>query len=183
MSFCFYSPQYSPPCRTIHPNLPSVAGIGTAAEAARWVAAEEMGLAAARSRRWRDGCTNGPTIWRGIRRDGLSFPVGHCPITGTLELYVWVDNYERKWLIHVCLFILRRSQQEMSHTCRGSISLHGALIYTEDTCNLVVSNGGTQTVKIYTIYWFLWFSLTKSSSLYTFIVLLNFSFTFVPPLK
>lgn len=36
----------------------------------------------------------------------------------------------------------------MLHTCRGSISLHGALIYTEDTCNLVVSNGGTQTFHL-----------------------------------
>jgi hypothetical protein len=41
-----------------------------------------------------------------------------------------------------------RSQAEMTHTCRGSISLHGALIYTEDTCNLVVSNGGTQTFHL-----------------------------------
>lgn len=36
----------------------------------------------------------------------------------------------------------------MSHTCRGSISLHGALIYTEEACNLVVSNGGTQTFHL-----------------------------------
>ncbi|CAG7636499.1 unnamed protein product [Allacma fusca] len=41
-----------------------------------------------------------------------------------------------------------RNQAEVNHTCRGSISLHGALIYTEDTCNLVVSNGGTQTFHL-----------------------------------
>ncbi|XP_066593979.1 oxysterol-binding protein 1 isoform X2 [Prorops nasuta] len=37
---------------------------------------------------------------------------------------------------------------EMSHTCRGTISMHGALIHTVDACTFVVSNGGTQTFHI-----------------------------------
>ncbi|CAK9800530.1 Oxysterol-binding protein 1 [Anthophora quadrimaculata] len=37
---------------------------------------------------------------------------------------------------------------EMSHTCRGTISLYGALIHTVDACTFVVSNGGTQTFHI-----------------------------------
>ncbi|XP_033210277.1 oxysterol-binding protein 1 isoform X2 [Belonocnema kinseyi] len=37
---------------------------------------------------------------------------------------------------------------EMSHTCRGTISLHGALIHTVDACTFVVSNGATQTFHI-----------------------------------
>ncbi|KAJ8953651.1 hypothetical protein NQ314_007258, partial [Rhamnusium bicolor] len=41
-----------------------------------------------------------------------------------------------------------RNQAEMAHTCRGSISLHGALIYTVDACTFVISNGGTQTFHI-----------------------------------
>ncbi|XP_046980953.1 oxysterol-binding protein 1 isoform X1 [Schistocerca americana] len=40
------------------------------------------------------------------------------------------------------------NQAEMSHTCRGTISLHGALIHTEDSCTFVISNGGTQTFHI-----------------------------------
>lgn len=36
----------------------------------------------------------------------------------------------------------------MSHTCRGTISMHGALIHTVDACTFVVSNGGTQTFHI-----------------------------------
>ncbi|RZC40195.1 Oxysterol BP and/or PH domain containing protein, partial [Asbolus verrucosus] len=40
------------------------------------------------------------------------------------------------------------NQAEMAHTCRGSISLHGALIYTVDACTFVISNGGTQTFHI-----------------------------------
>lgn len=36
----------------------------------------------------------------------------------------------------------------MAHTCRGTISLHGALIHTEDSCTFVISNGGTQAFHI-----------------------------------
>lgn len=36
----------------------------------------------------------------------------------------------------------------MVHTCRGTISLHGAVIHTEDTCTFLVSNGGAQTFHI-----------------------------------
>lgn len=41
-----------------------------------------------------------------------------------------------------------RNQAEVSHTCRGTISLHGALIHTVDSCTFVISNGGTQTFHI-----------------------------------
>ncbi|KAG7206042.1 hypothetical protein KM043_003443 [Ampulex compressa] len=37
---------------------------------------------------------------------------------------------------------------ERTHTCRGMISLHGALIHTVDACTFVISNGGTQTFHI-----------------------------------
>lgn len=48
-----------------------------------------------------------------------------------------------------CLHFSRfRNPAEMSHTCRGTISLHGALIHTVDACTFVVSNGGTQTFHI-----------------------------------
>jgi hypothetical protein len=36
----------------------------------------------------------------------------------------------------------------VAHTCRGTISLHGALIHTVDSCTFVISNGGTQTFHI-----------------------------------
>ena len=41
----------------------------------------------------------------------------------------------------------------MAHTCRGTISLHGAAIHCEDSCNFIisnVSNGGTQTFHLKT---------------------------------
>ena len=41
-----------------------------------------------------------------------------------------------------------RSPAEMLHTCRGNVSLQGAIMYTEDTCNFVISNGGTQTFHL-----------------------------------
>ncbi|XP_012279948.1 oxysterol-binding protein 1 isoform X2 [Orussus abietinus] len=40
------------------------------------------------------------------------------------------------------------NQAEMSHTCRGTISMHGALIHAVDACTFVVSNGATQTFHI-----------------------------------
>ncbi|XP_059487348.1 oxysterol-binding protein 1-like isoform X2 [Neocloeon triangulifer] len=40
------------------------------------------------------------------------------------------------------------NQAEMVHTCRGTISLHGAIIHTEDSCTFVISNGSTQTFHI-----------------------------------
>ena len=43
-----------------------------------------------------------------------------------------------------------RNQAEMAHTCRGTISLHGALIHTENPAsfNFVVSNGGGTQVGL-----------------------------------
>lgn len=35
----------------------------------------------------------------------------------------------------------------MSHTCRGTISLRGAIIQTEDSCTFIISNG-VQTFHI-----------------------------------
>lgn len=52
-------------------------------------------------------------------------------------------------LLHVALHpVVYRNQAEMTHTCRGTISLHGALIHTVDSCTFVISNGGTQTFHI-----------------------------------
>lgn len=41
-----------------------------------------------------------------------------------------------------------RNQAEMSQTCRGTISLHSALIHTVDSSTFVITNGGTQTFHI-----------------------------------
>ncbi|XP_072392952.1 oxysterol-binding protein 1 isoform X1 [Diabrotica undecimpunctata] len=88
-------------------------------------------------------------------------------------LFKWTNylkGYQRRWFVlqsgHLSYYraennggvptltIRRRrrfrqgNQAEMAHTCRGSISLHGALIYTVDACTFVISNGGTQTFHI-----------------------------------
>ena len=46
-----------------------------------------------------------------------------------------------------------RNQAEMAHTCRGTISLHGAIIHTEhgsssSNCFIVSNGGGTQTFHL-----------------------------------
>ncbi|XP_066251776.1 oxysterol-binding protein 1 isoform X2 [Euwallacea similis] len=89
-------------------------------------------------------------------------------------LFKWTNylkGYQRRWFVlqngHLSYYraenhhgiaptlsIRRRrklkggNQAEMAHTCRGSISLHGALIYSVDPCTFVISNGGTQTFHI-----------------------------------
>ncbi|XP_019871821.2 oxysterol-binding protein 1 isoform X2 [Aethina tumida] len=67
-------------------------------------------------------------------------------------LFKWTNylkGYQRRWFVlqngHLSYY---RNQAEMVHTCRGSISLHGALIYTVDASTFVISNGGTQTFHI-----------------------------------
>lgn len=42
----------------------------------------------------------------------------------------------------------RRNPADMAHTCRGNISISNALIHTEDSCNFLISNGGTQTFHL-----------------------------------
>lgn len=55
---------------------------------------------------------------------------------------------------HICLFFIFiiiinfRTQAEISQLCRGTISLHGATIQTEDSCTIVISNGGAQTFHL-----------------------------------
>lgn len=43
---------------------------------------------------------------------------------------------------------IKRNPMEMSQSCRGTISLVSAVIHTEDICNFVITNGGTQTFHL-----------------------------------
>ncbi|XP_075218829.1 oxysterol binding protein isoform X2 [Lycorma delicatula] len=67
-------------------------------------------------------------------------------------LFKWTNylkGYQRRWFVlSNGILSYYRNQAEMAHTCRGTISLHGALIHTEDSCTFVISNGGTQTFHI-----------------------------------
>jgi len=69
-------------------------------------------------------------------------------------LYKWtnyIKGYQKRWFVlQNGLLSYYRNQAEMAHTCRGTISLHGAIIHTEQySCNFVVSNGGgTQTFHL-----------------------------------
>ena len=44
--------------------------------------------------------------------------------------------------------MLCRNQSEMSHTCRGTINLANSLIQPGDSCNIVISHGGTRTFHL-----------------------------------
>ena len=53
------------------------------------------------------------------------------------------------WLQLIRFFpLLLRNQAEMAHTCRGTINLANALIHTEDSTTIVISNGGAQTFHL-----------------------------------
>ncbi|XP_036323400.1 oxysterol-binding protein 1 [Rhagoletis pomonella] len=61
----------------------------------------------------------------------------------------YIKGYQRRWFVlSRGVLSYYRNQAEMNHTCRGTISLHGALIHTVDSCTFVISNGGTQTFHI-----------------------------------
>lgn len=61
----------------------------------------------------------------------------------------YLKGYQRRWFVlSNGVLSYYRNQAEMAHTCRGTISLHGALIHTVDSCTFVISNGGTQTFHI-----------------------------------
>ncbi|CAG9559291.1 unnamed protein product [Danaus chrysippus] len=67
-------------------------------------------------------------------------------------LFKWTNylkGYQRRWFVlSNGVLSYYRNQAEMAHTCRGNISLMGALIHAADSCTFVISNGGTQTFHI-----------------------------------
>eukprot|EP00117_Sycon_ciliatum_P029973 scpid70414/ scgid23742/ Oxysterol-binding protein 1 len=57
----------------------------------------------------------------------------------------YLKGYQKRWFVlNNGLLSYYRTQEEMAHTCRGTINLAAALIDTVDTMNFVISNGGAQ---------------------------------------
>ncbi|KAM4763835.1 oxysterol-binding protein 2 isoform 2-T2 [Cyanocitta cristata] len=95
-----------------------------------------------------------------VRKMGLwDVPAGCCPgivFPGTCISFLWVNTEYAlaadiqpgiitcKYLqrLQLCIPARIRTQAEMAHTCRGTINLSTAHIDTEDSCNIVLSNGG-----------------------------------------
>ena len=73
-----------------------------------------------------------------------------CKSWNDILISLWFAGYQKRWFVLANgLLSYYRNQAEMAHTCRGTISLHGAHIHTEDSCNFIVSNGGgTQTFHL-----------------------------------
>ncbi|BFZ04680.1 hypothetical protein BsWGS_07718 [Bradybaena similaris] len=67
-------------------------------------------------------------------------------------LYKWTNylkGYQKRWFVlQNGLLSYYRNQAEMAHTCRGTINLANAVIHTEDSTTIVISNGGTQTFHL-----------------------------------
>lgn len=61
----------------------------------------------------------------------------------------YIKGYQKRYFVlSNGLLSYYRTPAEMAHTCRGTISLQGSVIHTEDSCNFVISNGGTQTFHL-----------------------------------
>ncbi|XP_062446036.1 oxysterol-binding protein 2 isoform X2 [Rhea pennata] len=82
---------------------------------------------------------------------GGAGPVGAPPAAPGSDtykgwLFKWTNylkGYQRRWFVlSNGLLSYYRTQAEMAHTCRGTINLSTAHIDTEDSCNIVLSNGG-----------------------------------------
>ncbi|XP_068102548.1 oxysterol-binding protein 2 isoform X1 [Hyperolius riggenbachi] len=75
-----------------------------------------------------------------------STPATPGPDTYKGWLFKWTNylkGYQRRWFVlSNGLLSYYRTQAEMAHTCRGTINLSTAHIDTEDSCNIVLSNGG-----------------------------------------
>ncbi|XP_039541465.1 oxysterol-binding protein 1 isoform X2 [Pimephales promelas] len=85
----------------------------------------------------------------------MSEPKAPIPAPGDTYkgwLFKWtnyIKGYQRRWFVlSNGLLSYYRTQAEMGHTCRGTINLATANIMVEDSCNFVISNGGTQTYHL-----------------------------------
>ncbi|XP_067258498.1 oxysterol-binding protein 1 isoform X1 [Chanodichthys erythropterus] len=85
----------------------------------------------------------------------MSEPKAPIPAPGDTYkgwLFKWtnyIKGYQRRWFVlSNGLLSYYRTQAEMGHTCRGTINLATANIAVEDSCNFVISNGGTQTYHL-----------------------------------
>ncbi|XP_012942512.2 oxysterol-binding protein 1, partial [Aplysia californica] len=67
-------------------------------------------------------------------------------------LFKWTNylkGYQKRWFVlQNGLLSYYRNQAEMAHTCRGTINLANAIIHTEDSTTIVISNGGAQTFHL-----------------------------------
>ncbi|XP_022666452.1 oxysterol-binding protein 1-like [Varroa destructor] len=87
---------------------------------------------------------------------GKNIPAPHSGAPAVTDMKGWLakwtnylKGYQKRWFVlHDGLLSYYRNQAEMSHTCRGTISLDSAVIHTEDSCNFVISNGGAQTFHL-----------------------------------
>ncbi len=53
------------------------------------------------------------------------------------------------WCVYVCMYVhVCRTQEEMAHTCRGTINLASAFIDTVDATNFIITNGPSQVYHL-----------------------------------
>ncbi|KAK2720637.1 oxysterol-binding protein 1-like isoform X2 [Artemia franciscana] len=67
-------------------------------------------------------------------------------------LHKWTNylkGYQKRWFVlSNGVLSYYRNHSEMSHTCRGSIRLQGAIIHADESCTFALSNSGSNTFHL-----------------------------------
>lgn len=59
-------------------------------------------------------------------------------------LFQYLKGYQKRWFVlQAGILYYYRSQDEMTHTCRGTVYLESAHLSSEESCHFVISNGST----------------------------------------
>ena len=64
---------------------------------------------------------------------------------GLLSYYRYRGITDNGALLNIIAY---RTQEEMAHTCRGTVNLAGAFIDAIDSCNFVITNGPSQVFHL-----------------------------------
>ncbi|CAF2975068.1 unnamed protein product [Rotaria socialis] len=102
--------------------------------------------------------TNATTIGTGIAPPPVNFqqPLHMQSTTPSVAngkddmrgwLYKWTNylkGYQKRWFVlQAGVLYYYRSQDEMTHTCRGTVYLESAHLSSNDACHFIISNGST----------------------------------------
>ena len=80
--------------------------------------------------------------WTNVKKKASSFEFKSYKFSFFLLKYL--KGYQKRWFVlQAGILSYYRSQDEMTHTCRGTIYLESAHLSSNDTCHFVISNGST----------------------------------------
>ena len=71
-------------------------------------------------------------------------PSRSCSSSRRLSVFQYLKGYQKRWFVlQAGILSYYRSQDEMTHTCRGTVYLESAHLSCNGSCHFVISNGST----------------------------------------